>query len=101
MEELMKAAADASLSAEVRLAAAEKLKKLLAKALIEKKTKSPKRYNNLGARLKYMRKFHKFSQKELAELVGVSSVTISLWETGKTEPRKKHWQVLKDLLPEL
>lgn len=101
MEELQKAMNDETLPTEVRLAAGMELKRLLDKELNERKKERSKKYGNFGARLKYLRTSHAFTQKEFAELVGVSSVTISLWETGKTEPRAKHWKVLKDLLPEL
>lgn len=35
-----------------------------------------------------------YTQKELAELVGVSEMTISNWETGKTAPSIRLWKKL-------
>jgi len=100
MEELLKAQNDMNLPIEVRIAAAEKMNRLLKERkceVISRKLCT----NDFSSRLRKLRKHHKFSQAEFAELVGVSNVTISLWETGKSMPRNKNWEVLKDLLPEL
>ena len=40
----------------------------------------------LGDNLKKYRKMRYLSQEELAEVLGVSRQSISLWETGKTQP---------------
>ena len=40
----------------------------------------------LGEKIKKLRKENKMSQEELAEKLGVSRQSISLWETGKTQP---------------
>lgn len=39
-----------------------------------------------------------YTQKELAELVGVSEMTISNWETGKTSPSIRLWRKVADVL---
>ena len=40
----------------------------------------------LGYRLRELRKENKMSQEQLAEKLGVSRQSVSLWETGKTQP---------------
>lgn len=39
-----------------------------------------------------------YTQKELAELVGVSKMTVSNWETGKTAPSIRLWKKLATVL---
>lgn len=39
-----------------------------------------------------------YTQKELAELVGVSEMTVSNWETGKTAPSIRLWKKLATVL---
>ncbi len=39
-----------------------------------------------------------YTQKELADLVGVSVITISNWETGKTAPTIRLWKKIADVL---
>lgn len=39
-----------------------------------------------------------YTQKELAELVGVTEVTVSNWETGKTSPSIRLWKKLASVL---
>lgn len=39
-----------------------------------------------------------YTQKELAELVGVSKMTVSNWETGKTAPSIRLWKKLVTVL---
>lgn len=39
-----------------------------------------------------------YTQKELAELVGVSEMTVSNWETGKTAPSIRLWKKLASVL---
>ena len=41
---------------------------------------------NLGNRLKKYRYYSGLSQRELAEIIGVTNVTLSNWEGGKTTP---------------
>lgn len=44
------------------------------------------------------KKYGGYTQKELADLVGVSEMTISNWETGKTAPSIRLWKKLADVL---
>ena len=37
-------------------------------------------------------------RKSIGERCGVSMSAVSLWETGKTVPRKRHWPVLEEML---
>lgn len=39
-----------------------------------------------------------YTQKELAEMVGVSKMTVSNWETGKTAPSIRLWKKLATVL---
>lgn len=40
--------------------------------------------------IKELRKQYNMSQSELADILDVSNITISHWETGKSVPRYKH-----------
>lgn len=42
-----------------------------------------------------------FSQRELAQLVGVHASSISMWSLGDSTPIAEHWEKLVDLFPEL
>lgn len=46
--------------------------------------------------LKAWRSDHKLSQKQLAKLLGVKTMTLSRWERGDNFPRKKHWPTIED-----
>ena len=41
--------------------------------------------------IRLWRQYHKLSQQQLADLVGVTRVTISNWESGKYKPQKSAW----------
>ncbi|MFA0098524.1 helix-turn-helix domain-containing protein, partial [Vibrio splendidus] len=45
--------------------------------------------NTIGYRIKKLRLNKDLSQQELANLVGVTNVSVSQWERGETEPRGK------------
>ena len=51
----------------------------------------------IGERLKQLRE-GKYSQEELADILKVSNVTISKWETGVQEPRSKRISELAEVL---
>lgn len=38
------------------------------------------------------------SQKDVAEVLGVSRLTVSMWERGQTEPKEEHAQRYAELL---
>lgn len=40
------------------------------------------------------------TQKELAEIIGVTQATVSLWVNGKTRPSPIALKLLKERLPE-
>jgi len=46
--------------------------------------------------LKVWRSDHKLSQKQLAKMLGVKTMTLSRWERGDNFPRKKHWPTIKE-----
>lgn len=52
----------------------------------------------LGERLKELRLAKKLKQTELAELLGVTSLTIIRWEAGTTEPRYSDLMKLTEVL---
>ena len=45
-----------------------------------------------------LRKYHDFSQEELAEMIGVSRQTLSKYETGESLPEKKMSRAKRTLL---
>ncbi len=49
---------------------------------------------NLGKNILKLRKEHKLSQENLAELIGVSRQTISNWELGETSPNPEQLKLL-------
>lgn len=49
---------------------------------------------SLGERIKKIRKLHGLTQKEFGEKIGVSSVTISTSESGKTKPDEQTLRLL-------
>lgn len=46
----------------------------------------------------YYRKMAGLTHKAIGERCGVSMSAVSLWESGKTVPRKRHWPVLEEML---
>lgn len=44
--------------------------------------------------LKRLRKNKNLTQKDLAKIMGVTPITISMWETGRTRPTSKHFNEL-------
>jgi transcriptional regulator with XRE-family HTH domain len=44
--------------------------------------------------LKRLRKNKKLTQKDLAKIMGVTPITISMWETGRSRPTSKHFNRL-------
>lgn len=46
----------------------------------------------------YYRKMARLTHKAIGERCGVSMSAVSLWESGKTVPRKRHWPVLEEML---
>lgn len=54
--------------------------------------------NVLGRNIKVLRTARGWNQRELAKQVGVSSVAVSHWETGKKYPRKSIMDRLADVL---
>ena len=54
--------------------------------------------NNIGERLKYLRKKTRMSQKELSNKIGFSRFSIIAWEKGESEPRKSEIDKLASAL---
>jgi len=52
----------------------------------------------LGEKIRIARKSLGISQKELAELLGVSTQTIGNWERGKSQPQPKYHQPIHQFL---
>ena len=48
--------------------------------------------NNIGRKLKYLRKIKRLSQQELADKVGITRSTISNYELGRRTPHLKDLQ---------
>ena len=48
-------------------------------------------------RIKEIRMAHGYSQRDLAEKIGVSSSTVAMWETDKRAPRTKALKRLSEL----
>lgn len=46
----------------------------------------------------YYRKMAGLTHKAIGERCGVSASAVSLWETGKTVPRKRHLPALEEML---
>lgn len=53
---------------------------------------------SLGIRLRALREGKKFSQEIVANMIGVSFMTISRWERGDREPRAAELAALSDVL---
>ncbi len=51
----------------------------------------------IGDIIRICRKENGWTQKELAEKVGVPSYMISFWETGREQPRKALYSVFNEL----
>lgn len=51
----------------------------------------------MNNRIKELRLEYGISQKELASLVGVSSATISMWESGKRNPKDFYLQKMSEI----
>lgn len=49
-------------------------------------------------RLKKIRKEQNLTQQQIAHSLGVSSGTLSAWETGKARPRKKLYPKIEEIL---
>ena len=47
---------------------------------------------NYIKRIKQLRARFGLTQARLAELMGVATVTVNLWENGHTQPSQKNWQ---------
>lgn len=52
---------------------------------------------NLGKALKFQRKINKYSQKQLADILGIKQTAISNWEIGRNEPSIDYLIALADL----
>lgn len=48
-------------------------------------------------KLRNLRREHKVSQKELAEILGISQQTVASWETGRTEPSNEFLRDIADV----
>ena len=51
---------------------------------------------SVGSNIRKIREEHGMSQKEFAEIAGVTFSSVSLWELGKTEPRMGSLQKIAD-----
>lgn len=40
----------------------------------------------VGSQIRYYRKLRRYSQKDLARLIGVTQTTVSCWESGRYTP---------------
>lgn len=62
--------------------------------------RSPLVVTNVGVpfRLRAARITAGYSQRELASILGVSWLTVSLWETGKRHPSKRRYRLLSTVL---
>ena len=52
---------------------------------------------NLGKALKFQRKINKYSQKQLADILGIKQTAISNWEIGRNEPSIDYLIALADI----
>lgn len=50
--------------------------------------------------IKELRKQYNMSQSDLAEILGVSNITVSNWENGKSVPRYKHIAKMAEMSPD-
>ena len=50
--------------------------------------------------IKELRKQYNMSQSDLAEILGVSNITISNWENGKSVPRYKYIARMAEMSPD-
>jgi transcriptional regulator with XRE-family HTH domain len=55
---------------------------------------------NLAARLSEARSAADLTQRELGDLLGVSTRTVQYWESGK-EPRAKHRRAIRQFLEQV
>lgn len=84
--ELRKAVA--ALSREAKISASEKPKSVPAEGGAEASAeKQPKNFRFNASSVKKLRAKFGLSQSEFAKLAGVSALTVSYWELGKTSPR--------------
>lgn len=51
----------------------------------------------MGRNIKYLRKYYRMTQKELAEKIKASDKAVSAWERGEREPKMGYVQRLADL----
>ena len=51
----------------------------------------------IGERIRVLRALHGISGEQLANALGVTKATISLWEQGKTKPKNKYIPLLAKL----
>lgn len=56
-----------------------------------------KQSNLISQNLTALRQYHKYSQEEVAEKVGVSRQAVAKWESGETEPDILNCDALADL----
>ncbi|MDE6606067.1 MAG: helix-turn-helix domain-containing protein [Clostridia bacterium] len=52
---------------------------------------------DLGKALKFQRKINNYSQKQLANILGIKQTTLSNWEIGRNEPPIEYLIALADL----
>lgn len=52
--------------------------------------------NNIARNLSMLRKYHKYSQEEVAEKIGVSRQAVAKWETGESVPDILNCDALAD-----
>tara|TARA_Y100000592_G_C5304450_1_gene237029 strand:- start:60 stop:410 length:351 start_codon:yes stop_codon:yes gene_type:complete len=52
----------------------------------------------IGKEIKEFRKANNLNQKEFAEMIGISSVSVSRWESGKDTPSKQNRKRIKDVI---
>ncbi|MDE5911108.1 MAG: helix-turn-helix domain-containing protein [Clostridia bacterium] len=52
---------------------------------------------DLGKALKFQRKINNYSQKQLANILGIKQTTLSNWEIGRNEPPIGYLIALADL----
>lgn len=50
--------------------------------------------------IKELRKQYNMSQSDLAEVLGVSNITVSHWENGKSVPRYQHIAKMAEMSPD-
>tara|TARA_B100000963_G_C22328858_1_gene537699 strand:- start:131 stop:484 length:354 start_codon:yes stop_codon:yes gene_type:complete len=52
----------------------------------------------IGKEIKQFRKTNNLSQQQLANMLGVSTPSVSRWETGKENPTRYNMKRIKDLI---